>query len=66
MNKEDRSVTVLRIFNNKVLSTHEDMHPYNCEKGCRHCCYSDTQNHKRSECALCADGYIIRDKQHNL
>lgn len=36
--------------------TSEDMHPYECGPGCRHCSKIAYQGHEPSKCWLCCDG----------
>ena len=44
------------------VCTSDDMHPYECQKGCIHCSQTETETHKPKRCWLCCDGDPDADK----
>lgn len=40
-----------------MLCSTEDMHPYECPTGCRHCHRAEGEGHDPATCALCDPDY---------
>lgn len=48
-----------------VGCTREDMHPYECGSGCRHCSMTKDETHDPDYCYLCHDGNPPKTKEPN-